>query len=106
MNKYPSLDKYARRSEVASSQQFYNTDLVEAEIQDANVKSVGEQISTLPANKLDYIITHFNKLITDKVESASDVSDAAEFNKIKGYVAGLKDAKRLFEDALKAKTKQ
>ena len=105
MTKLPSLDKFRRQSSVAESQQFYDTMVVEAETHDNNVRTIGEEISTISTKNLELIINYIDKLVTTKVEGADSVADAAEFNKMKGYVAGLKDLKRLFKEALQEKRK-
>ncbi len=103
MKKYPNLSHFGRQSPIAESQSFYSRDIVESEIQDSEVKSIGEELSTISEKKLEFVIDHVNKLITQKVDSTDNIADAADFNRMKGYVAGLKDIKRLFEGALQAK---
>jgi uncharacterized protein (UPF0335 family) len=105
MKQYPKLTQFQRSSTIAESQQFYDTVVVDSELQDATVKSIGEELSTISEKKLEYVINYINRLVTEKVESSDDIADATAFNKMKGYVAGLKDIKRLFNDALQAKRK-
>lgn len=99
------LTSFPRKTSPAASQQFYDPILTEAESKDHSVKDFGQELSTMTANKLEYIINHINKLIAMKFESIADVGDATELNHIKGYVAGLKDLKRLFEAALENRRK-
>lgn len=97
------LTSFPRKESISQSQQMYNEEIVEAGIQDSKIPGIGAELSTMSVNKLNYVITHINKLIADKFETITTSKETSDLDHIKGYVQGLKDIKRLFDSALAQK---